>query len=258
MDAIVTAGGIPEPGEPLYELTQGRSKALLDMAGKPMVQWVLDAISASQYVGRVIVIGLDETAGLTCEKPLSYLENHGSMVANTIAGGQEILRMNPDAEYMLFVSSDIPTITGEMVDWLIAETKKTDVDVYYNAISKETMDKRFPGSKRSFIKFKDVEICGGDMTIFRTRLIAGEKSMFQQLIAARKNVIKQASLIGWGTLILLLLRQLTLDGAAERAGRKLGVTAQALRCPYAELGMDVDKPFQLEMLLADLQKQVGA
>ena len=29
MDAIVTAGGIPQPGEPLYEYTQGKSKALL-------------------------------------------------------------------------------------------------------------------------------------------------------------------------------------------------------------------------------------
>jgi NDP-sugar pyrophosphorylase family protein len=44
MDAIVIAGGIPEPGDPLYEYTQGQPKALLDIAGKPMVQWVLDAL----------------------------------------------------------------------------------------------------------------------------------------------------------------------------------------------------------------------
>ena len=33
MDAIVTAGGIPHPDEPLYPYTQGGSKATLDIAG---------------------------------------------------------------------------------------------------------------------------------------------------------------------------------------------------------------------------------
>lgn len=37
MDAIVTAGGIPKPDEPLYVRTQGQSKALLDVNGKPMI-----------------------------------------------------------------------------------------------------------------------------------------------------------------------------------------------------------------------------
>jgi hypothetical protein len=33
MDALVTAGGIPAPDEPLYPATQGKSKALMDVAG---------------------------------------------------------------------------------------------------------------------------------------------------------------------------------------------------------------------------------
>ena len=53
MNAIVTAGGIPQPGEPLYEVTQGGPKALLDIAGKPMVQWVLDALSGSQNLSLI-------------------------------------------------------------------------------------------------------------------------------------------------------------------------------------------------------------
>ena len=47
MDAIVTAGGIPQPGEPLYEYTLGASKAMLDVVGKPMIQWVLDALEGA-------------------------------------------------------------------------------------------------------------------------------------------------------------------------------------------------------------------
>ena len=44
MDAIVIAGGIPQPEDPLYTYSHGDSKALIDVAGKPMVQWVLDAL----------------------------------------------------------------------------------------------------------------------------------------------------------------------------------------------------------------------
>jgi hypothetical protein len=34
MDAIITAGGIPQPDDPLYEYTQGSHKALLDIASQ--------------------------------------------------------------------------------------------------------------------------------------------------------------------------------------------------------------------------------
>ena len=44
MDAIVIAGGIPQPQDPLYTYSHGDSKALIDIAGKPMVQWVLDVL----------------------------------------------------------------------------------------------------------------------------------------------------------------------------------------------------------------------
>ena len=44
IDAIVTAGGIPQSGDPLYAYSNGDSKALIDVAGKPMIQWVLDAL----------------------------------------------------------------------------------------------------------------------------------------------------------------------------------------------------------------------
>ena len=37
---------------------------------------------------------------------------------------------------------------------------------------------------------------------------------------------------------------------------EFGVRGRAIVCPYAEVGMDVDKPHQLEIMRADLQKRV--
>ena len=95
-DAIVTAGAIPRPRDPLYPFTQGKPKALLDIAGKPMIQWVLDAISEAKEVGKAVVVGLDGSIELSCDKPLSLLPNHGSMIGNIRAGVRSILEKDSD------------------------------------------------------------------------------------------------------------------------------------------------------------------
>ena len=66
MDALVTAGGIPDPNEPLYEYTHGEPKAMLDICGKPMVQWVLNALEGAKTVDRIVVAGLPPDSGVSC------------------------------------------------------------------------------------------------------------------------------------------------------------------------------------------------
>src|SRR5512143_3305794 len=139
MNAIVTAGGIPQPGEPLYEATQGGPKALLDIAGKPMVQWVLDALSGAKNIERVVIVSLSADSGLTCTKPVAYVPNQGGMLQNIRAGIEKVLEMDPQAKHVLAVSSDIPAVTSEMIDWLVKTTMETDHDIYYSVIPKEVM-----------------------------------------------------------------------------------------------------------------------
>ena len=59
MDAIIGAGGHIRPDDPLAELIpKGKTKALLPIAGKPMIQWTLDAIAGSEQIENIIIIGL--------------------------------------------------------------------------------------------------------------------------------------------------------------------------------------------------------
>ncbi len=154
MDAIVTAGGIPLPEEPLYPVTQGESKALLDIAGKPMIQWVLDAMTASKTVDNVIVVGLTEKSRLECGKKMYFVSNQGKMVENLQAGARKVKEINPRATHALIVSSDIPGITGEIVDWVVNTDMQTDLDIYYHVIERAVMEKRYPGSKRTWTHLK--------------------------------------------------------------------------------------------------------
>ncbi len=166
--------------------------------------------------------------------------------------------MNPDTSHALVASSDIPAITHEMVDWLVDMASQSDEDAYYNVITRQVMEKRFPTSKRSYIRLKDVEVCGGDMNVLATRMVSADDAVWSKLVAARKNALKQAALMGFDTLILVMLHAITLDGAVKKLTKRLNITGQAILCPYAEVGMDVDKPHQLEMMRADLSQQQPA
>ena len=255
MDAIVTAGGIPRPEDPLYTYSYGDSKALIDVAGKPMIQWVLDALGGAKRVNNVIIVGLSPKSGVTCKKPLHYVSNQGRMLANIVAGVTKALEINKRNKYVLVVSSDIPALKPEMVDWLVDTCMETKDDLYYGVCPQAVMEARFPDSKRTYTHLKGMDVCGADMNITHVRMATEHLDLWESLIGSRKSPLKQASLIGFGTLFALFTRRLTLEDAVRRVSERIGIKARAITWPYAEPCMDVDKPSQLELLRADLAQQ---
>lgn len=259
MHAFVTAGGVPTPDDPLYPLAQGKPKSLLDVAGKPMVQWVLDALGGSRSVERVVLVGLDLDSGLSCSKPITFVPDQGGLLANVEAGVAGILHQDPGAGKILAVSSDIPAVTAEMVDWAVAVSAESDSDLYYLVIERVTMEKRFPEARRTFVRLKDAEVCGSDMNVMQAALVQ-DKAFWLRLVESRKSPVRQAALLGLGVLIPLIFHRLSLQQAERRISRRLNLRGKVILSPYAEIGMDADKPHQLEILRRDLARrgQAGA
>ena len=257
MDVILTAGGIPLPEEPLYPYTNGDSKALVDIAGKPMIQWVLDALSEAKHVDNVIIIGLSPKTGVTCAKPMHFISNQGRMLANVVAGVEKSVELNPEAQYVLVASSDIPGVKAEMIDWLIKTCMETKEDMYYGVVPREVMETRYPGSNRTYTKLKDIDLCGADMHIAHVSMALepDHLEMWENLIGNRKSPLKQAATIGFGTLLKVATRRITLNELVATVTKRIGITGRPIIWEYAEPGMDVDKPHQLELLRADMEKQ---
>ncbi len=258
MDAVIIAGGTPQPDEPLYPFTQGLPKAMVDICGKPMVQWVLDAVEKAETIDQVVLVGLRPEMGLKSSKIMDYEDNQGSILLNIRIGVERMLKLNPQARHLAVVSADIPAVLAEQINWVVNTAMQSDLDVYYNVIERKVMEGRFPGSRRTYTRLKDLEVCGGELNIIRAAAVHGDDALWDRIIAARKNVFKQAALIGYDTLFLLALRQITLAGAVSTVTKRIHLTGKALVCPYAEVGMDVDKPFQLEIMRADLSQRVTA
>lgn len=255
MDAIVTAGGIPRPEDPLYTYSHGDSKALIDIAGKPMIQWVLDALSEAKDVDNVIIIGLSAKTGLTCKKPTYYISNQGRMLANIVAGVNKVLELNKKSQYVLLVSSDIPTLKPEMVDWLVDTAMQTQDDLYYGVCSRAVMEARFPDSRRTYTRLKDIELCGADINITHVRMATEHLDMWESLIGSRKTPLKQASIIGLDTFFQVLTRSITLEDLVVKVCKRIGIKGRAIQWSHAEPCMDVDKPHQLELLRTDLARE---
>jgi len=255
MDAIILAGGIPQPNEPLYSYTRGDPKALTDVAGKPMIQWVLDALSDAKHVDKVIIVGLSPKNELACKKPLHYLSNQGRMLANIVLGVNKSLELNKKTDYVLVVSADIPALKPEMVDWLVETSMETKDDIYYGVCTREVMETRFPGSNRTYTKLKGIELCGADINITHVRMATEHLDLWESLIGTRKSPLKQAGIIGFGTLFQVATRSITLEDLVEKVCKRIGIKGRAIIWPYAEACMDVDKPHQLELMREDLEGQ---
>jgi molybdopterin-guanine dinucleotide biosynthesis protein A len=250
MHAVLVAGGIPALGDRLYPYSNGSPKALIEVAGKPMAQWVIDALEASHEIERVVLVGLSESAGLRSAKPLLFVEDRHGLLANSQAGLARVRQLDPRADRVLISGADIPSVRPEILDWRV-RSASPEADIDYVAIERSVMEARFPGSNRSYVRLRGLQVCGGDANVVRVDLATDDR-LWNRLLEARKSAWRQAQLLGWDLVFLLITRLLSLAEAERRVSRRLGIRAHAHLCPHAELGMDIDKPHQLELLRQDL------
>jgi len=255
--AVIAAGCDPNEADPLHEYTQGGPKALIPIAGKPMIAYVADSLAGSQYVQDVFVVGLPSTRGPDYIPPSNYVPGAGSIVDNYRAGMRYAQEKCPDLDAVLLCGSDIPTITSQIVDSFITQCLQTNHDLYYSIVERSVMETRFPGSGRSYIVLRDGAFAGGDMLLARPGLVLNNNDLWQQLASARKNAFKQASLLGLWTLFRLITRRLSLEEIEHRVCQVLRINGKAVPFDYAEIGMDVDKPDQLAIVRSDIEERTS-
>ena len=252
MDCVVTAGGMPREDDPMYAYTQGKPKALLPFGERTMLERVIDALQDSKSIDNIVVVGLGSDMGMTFKRPVHHLPDSGSLVANNIAGIAWLREQNPNTGVVLACSSDIPLITAVMVDQLIQLCQPLDAHYYYTYVTKETMEKRFPHSKRTYVKLKGLDIGGGDLGLLHPSVIDANQELFEALANARKHAWKIAKVVGFKMLFKFLFRRLGIAELKVEAERILGAPVRIIELPYAELAMDADKPAQVDMLRAEL------
>ena len=245
--AVVLAGYSPDKADPLALAVGAERKSLIDVAGKPMVYWVVQALNESERVDGIIVVGMGPEEGVDFGVDVHYVPNQTTQLDNIMAGVKAVETEYPDATYVVAVSADVPLLRSSTVDWFVAACEARGGDFFYSIIEKEVMEEQYPSVARSYVPIADGRFCGGDLFFVDPRLAVHNEQIIRDLLERRKSAFQQVRLAGISTLIKFLFRRVTLVDAEEIASRVFACEARAIVSPYADLGMDCDKPHQLEM-----------
>jgi NDP-sugar pyrophosphorylase family protein len=255
--AVITAGWSPKEGDPLAEHTRGRPKALIPIAGKPMISHVVEAVAGSRYVQHVVIVALEPTIKAQFPVPVDYVPDAGDILSNAESGLRYALDRYPNLNAILLSSSDVPTVTPSIVDAFVEECFHTDHDLYYTVVERSVMEARFPGSRRSYVHLREGDFAGGDIILIRPSLDITRRDLWEELAQARKSALRQARIIGLWTFFRLAARRLSLAETQRRVCKVLNVRGRVIPFPHAEIGMDVDKPSQLDIVRAEMEGRVA-
>ncbi len=251
--AIVLAGYSTRKPDPLAAAMGMERKALIPIAGKPMVAWVVDALRQSPRVGRIYVVGIQPEDRVDFGTEVVYVPNQDAHFENIMAGVNAVQTQEPEAIFTLIASADIPALHTETVTWFIETCEAMEGDFFYSVVEKSVMERMFPDSRRSYVPIKEGRFCGGDLFFVRLAVAHTNQDLVRELLARRKSPLQQARLLGLRVIVKFLFRRLSIQDAEAMSQRLLQARGKVVVSPYADLGMDVDKPHQLEIVRALLE-----
>lgn len=241
-DCVILAGG--EKNE-LARQEGVANKALLKIGGKEMVRTVLDVFRQIDEINKIVLVGPEkELSFLKGEYPVEILPESNSLMGNLVLAARFLGTKN----YLLISSSDTPLLSTASVTDFIRQCLPLDYDFYYPIVAKEESEKMFPGEKRTFIILKEGTFTGGNLFLVNPAHIEPLAPSVEKFLECRKNPVKMASLLGTGFVFGLLMKRLSLSQLEERASNLLQIKAKAVISSYPEIGFDVDKPSDLEII----------
>lgn len=244
-DALILAGG--ENSKRLSTCTPQCYEALIEIAGKPMVTFVAEALAASSRVDRIFVLG--PAAELAkCKFPSGcIIVEGGQTIVETIRIGMAALNHPRRA---LVATADIPLLTAAAVDDFLAQCALVEADLYYPIVPQEVNERHYPGNKRTYVRLKEGTFTGGNLFLVNPAIVGHCMDVAEAMIDNRKNPLKLCRMLGWSFVIRFLCGILKLRDVEQRVSVLLDVTGAVILSPYPELGIDVDKPSDLELVRA--------
>ncbi len=249
--AIVLAGQRPGPDRVAAPFGL-RTKALVPVLGRPMIDRVLEVLQASPHIKSVII------AEDTALDPLSTAPG----VAAALAGGfaaitpsfpkisesveKTIEAQGSDATYLV-TTADNPLLTTAVISDFLAGAD--DADIAIGMADKPVIEAKYPDIPRTYYRFNDAAISGANL--FYVSGAEGLKAIrfWAYMEQHRKNPIRLFAKFGLSNLALMLTRRLTLKAAFGRASQKIGCRIKPVLLPHAEAAIDVDKP--IDLLIAE-------
>ncbi len=235
---VVTAGG-RIAGE-LADAAGTTIKALAPVAHKPLIAFMLDAISNAPSVGSVVVVGPPELAPvLAAEYPNVCLVPEGQTGPENVLRGLTALRAEIANGMALVCTSDLPFASMDAIAALL-QTAPPNADIVFPVVSRADYESRFPGSPNVWTKLSGGEYTGGSCLLVRPDALEKNRALIERVFAARKSQWDMARLLGIGFALRFKMGNLTIAQAETRASELTGCKCVAQTGGDPRLSADVD------------------
>jgi CTP:molybdopterin cytidylyltransferase MocA len=227
------------------------AKCLTPVGGTPMVVRVVRALQESGCIDTVLLCG--PAAGILQESPELRQLIDGTRVRWTSplgspsASAAAALDALPEDQPVLLTTGDHPLLSPDMVRHFLGEAGAGGLDVAVALAPHDVVQKAYPRTRRTVLKFSDGHYCGCNLFAFLTPRGRGMVPLWKKVEDQRKRPIRVIGLVGWLAMSLYALGILSLAGAMRRISRQTGMLAGAVSMPFAEAAIDVDSPADLEL-----------
>jgi GTP:adenosylcobinamide-phosphate guanylyltransferase len=249
VDALVMAGGDGSVIDPSVS-----AKGLVKVAGKPMVQWVVEALRKASMVREIAVVLPPGQDIESWSHLVDYVIESDGMISENVGAG---VRALPRRGHVIVTTSDIPSVTPEAFDDFIAQSLSRGGDLSYPMIPEADMMTAYPGTQRTFFKLKEGKVTGGNALVFDSHQLEYLTELGQEVFEARKSPLKLANIVGARFAFKLITGKLTLADLEGRISDFAKLKCKALISHHASIGADVDKPEDLpavEVKLDEMNK----
>jgi molybdopterin-guanine dinucleotide biosynthesis protein A len=243
-DIMVLGGGEAPKG--LEQYSDYGTKATLKMGDKLMIEPVVDALAGARGANRLLVVGAANPLEKLLGDKVWKILPPGNAMFETLRVGLDTFA---DSEFIMVATCDIPLISADMVSRFADAAERSGGDICYSVIEKATFDRTYPTTKRTYGKMKDGVFTGGNLVILRPEVLLRNWDRIEEVIAARKSPIKLAKQIGFWFIILLVLRQLRIAAVEDKIESIIGAKMKAVKVEDAEIGIDVDKVVDYELVM---------
>lgn len=243
VDAVILAGG---PGFAIDGQPE-TPRAMIPVAGKSMLQWEVDAMRESQAISSIYAVGDCLAEGLDEVMP-STEDFLGNMIAGVTRAREN------GADSVLIATCDIPMVTADGLRDFVTRAQALQADFCYPIISKEDCQAKYPEMKRTYLKLNEGTFSGGNMVLVSVDFVLRNREAIGQAYTARKKPLSLAGMIGWGTLLRVLIAQAITPKAVDipsvesAVSRLLQGKVRGVITRYAEIGEDVDNPEDLAVV----------
>lgn len=238
-------------------------KALAPIAGTPMIIRVLDALEASEIVGKIVVCGPPASMLPDCPElqrriesgRVTWLPNLNSPSRSANSG---LAQMEHDAPVLL-TTADHALLTPAIIRYFLSESRTMDSDATVGVVKHADVAAAFPGTKRTAIRLRDGGVCGCNLYAFFNHRGRDLVTFWQRAEDLRKRPWRLiAQVLGPGAVLSYLLGSLTLDRALHTVSARVGVKVRTVTLPYPQAGVDVDKVEDMLLVESILAKAAAA